>query len=691
MSITFRSTRQMIPSLVLLLLLAACGSSASPQPADGSAVDAPSSNDARVADASRPDASRPDASRPDASRPDASLPDASRPDASLPDRGAADAPADGAPSDSTNGASDLETTDTSTRADSGSHPNAPRILSLTANPLPLTPTTSTTITALVTDPDGVADVIGGVLLQPGAGVYGSFKAGGGPGTFLFTIDWKALDKMETIGFSSGGIKRLVRAEFFDQAGHRGGQDLSIELRCDKATDGACAGACRDLSQDVKNCGECGRSCPSVPNGEAVCSAGKCETRCRTNYHACGNSCLSDFSPQSCGNRCTPCAAPKNGTAECRNSSCWVTCDAGHRFCNGECPVCPANANQTYCGSGNVCLATTCADGFYPCAGGCCAWSVETVDNFGDVGKECRLIIDDKDTLHLLYQHTAGSIYYATKTSAAAAWNREVAAAGWGGLGLTLDANRSPHISYWDGSYGSEIRYAARSAGGSWKSEVIDRPHVVLISRGTSVAIHPITGEPHVAYQTYTLGLRYAQRKAQTWSNSLLDRDSSTPTLAFAQDGTLFLGYHNWDFDFVMFGPYPSAQSIATSSLGNANHFVLDSKGHAHVAYVVGSGVRYAHNGSGKFVIETVPSSGDGERYVSIAIDSDEQPHIAYYDAKKKGLRYARRLVNGKWQTSTPVVASNVGTWPSIGVDSNDRPYIAFYDAGNTQVMLVWQK
>jgi S-layer family protein len=90
----------------------------------------------------------------------------------------------------------------------------------------------------------------------------------------------------------------------------------------------------------------------------------------------------------------------------------------------------------------------------------------------------------------------------------------------------LDDGR-PAVAYLDGS-NAELRYAERSAGGTWSDVLIDADgDGTSTSVGSELSLLTLTsGRPAVAYYDLTNGeLRYAERSAGgTWSDVLIDAD-----------------------------------------------------------------------------------------------------------------------------------------------------------------------
>jgi hypothetical protein len=74
---------------------------------------------------------------------------------------------------------------------------------------------------------------------------------------------------------------------------------------------------------------------------------------------------------------------------------------------------------------------------------------------------------------------------------------------------------------------------------------------------------------------------------------------------------------------------------------------LDSTGKAHVAYG-GDHLYYASYDGTSWSGETVDTGNNVGQYVSLYIDSEDHPHISYYDGYYRFLKYARNL-GGGWE------------------------------------------
>jgi len=71
---------------------------------------------------------------------------------------------------------------------------------------------------------------------------------------------------------------------------------------------------------------------------------------------------------------------------------------------------------------------------------------------------------------------------------------------------------------------------------------------------------------------------------------------------------------------------------------------------------------------------------------AIAFDKNGVLHLAYYDEGSKNLKYASRSAGGTWSSATTVDSGiQAGQFVSVDIDSQNHPGIAYYDANNADL------
>lgn len=178
-------------------------------------------------------------------------------------------------------------------------PDGPEIITLSVNSTRLTEDETLVVTAIVTDPDGIADVIGGELRDPVNGTYGAFATGAQEGAYSLTLSWSALHQVSSIE-GPGDIARELQAHFFDSAGNETIKSLSLTFTCGVSGESFCDAKCVDMQTDAEHCGACRTALEETEcsEGALVCDdpiSRVCDDSCEPNtVTSCG----------SCGHDCT---------------------------------------------------------------------------------------------------------------------------------------------------------------------------------------------------------------------------------------------------------------------------------------------------------------------------------------------------------------------------------------------------
>ena len=115
----------------------------------------------------------------------------------------------------------------------------------------------------------------------------------------------------------------------------------------------------------------------------------------------------------------------------------------------------------------------------------------------------------------------------------------------------------------------------------------------------------------------------------------------------------------------------------TETVGQYASLAFDSSNNPHIAYYDFSNgsLKYAERVGGVFTTEVVDAGGDVGMYASLRLDRDNNPHIAYYGKSHYELRYARRIGSGSpWEIfvldNPGTIFGHPGSWASLAVGIN---------------------
>jgi hypothetical protein len=126
---------------------------------------------------------------------------------------------------------------------------------------------------------------------------------------------------------------------------------------------------------------------------------------------------------------------------------------------------------------------------------------------------------------------------------------------------------------------------------------------------------------------------------------------------------------------------------------------VDKSGRVHIVFDNGaaSGTETLYyglyDGTAWTFTQLDAAAGTG-MYASIALDSKNLAHVAYYDSVNKNLKYIRQMILGDGTVvwDEPTVAAedgNVGKTTSIAIDSDNRPHIVYLDDDTDGLMYTY--
>ena len=119
------------------------------------------------------------------------------------------------------------------------------------------------------------------------------------------------------------------------------------------------------------------------------------------------------------------------------------------------------------------------------------------------------------------------------------------------------------------------------------------------------------------------------------------------------------------------------------SAGEVGYYLsmdLDSNDYPHICYFDqgGGNLMYSRFNGLNWQKQTVDNENNTGWFCAIAVDSQDVVHIAYRDDTLQDLKYATNP-SGDWELETVDSEGNVGQFTDIAVDSADHPCIAYID------------
>jgi len=130
-----------------------------------------------------------------------------------------------------------------------------------------------------------------------------------------------------------------------------------------------------------------------------------------------------------------------------------------------------------------------------------------------------------------------------------------------------------------------------------------------------------------------------------------------------------------------------ATALSTASFAS---MAVDANEQVHIAYIdaTDSGLKYlTYSENGNWGVPQVVDAGDfAESRPSLAMLQDGSPAIAYYDPVNKDLKFAQ-LASGSWSTDVVDSKGDVGLNPAMIIDGNGRPTISYYASDKQDLRL----
>ena len=277
------------------------------------------------------------------------------------------------------------------------------------------------------------------------------------------------------------------------------------------------------------------------------------------------------------------------------------------------------------------------------------WQVETVPDVTG-GRFSSLRLDSFGNAHVVHQEGVDKMlrysFWDRRLNKWFSTNLERAS---GFCSLTLDSKQRPHISY-PGGTGVMHTYWD---GEQWQKRLVDA-HSRQIDYYTSIALD-LKDNPSISFYeevgaSGTIGhLRVLAWNGSYWSLKTVDADTGS---------------------------------------GKFNSMNSNSKGYPEIAYAnveYGNNnvsLRYARWNGQSWDTETLERNGTSKWSVSMVLDSNDVPHIAYTDVAKHLVKYVTRQ-KGKWefQTVDSIVQQAYPDRNGIALDGQGNPYVSYYDAG----------
>ncbi|MDA8718353.1 Ig domain-containing protein, partial [Candidatus Poseidoniales archaeon] len=263
----------------------------------------------------------------------------------------------------------------------------------------------------------------------------------------------------------------------------------------------------------------------------------------------------------------------------------------------------------------------------------------------------------------------GSCTYTTLSSSSSTISLEV--------GVTMTA----HTFDYSTPFLADDKQTAASSG-----DVGVGTHVALDSNGAVHICSKIAGS--------TNDLSYTTNASGSWQSATIDSTGDVGSecfIALDSDDDIHIIYRDTTNTDLKYATKTLAASISASNwdlsaadnnghVGNFGSIAIDSQDRLHIAYFSGTGTELKYgtkaSGSSTWSNEVVDTDDNVGKFTSIQVDSNDKPHMTYRDHTNTEMKYAHKM-GASWVTSTLDSTSSSGAGTSLAIDSNDHLHVAY--------------
>jgi hypothetical protein len=333
----------------------------------------------------------------------------------------------------------------------------------------------------------------------------------------------------------------------------------------------------------------------------------------------------------------------------------------------------------------------------PAFGQAYSWTVIKVDSTSFAGSYASLALGSDGFPRIACRAFGDDVEYLSES--AGGWTTEYPAfANPKFISLALNSTDEPSVSFFSNDDGT-LRFGEKQSG-VWSFITVDSDPFGATGFNSSLVLDA-SGNPRICYHSEgsAYSLRYAARTGGVWFMQNVDVAGLTGyQCAMALDGN---GYPRISYYSYTAGSLKFAYRNDSNDLGvwttevvdatgppNTNGFpdrltsiAIDSQGNPHIAYYDNAHgkLRYASKAGNTWTKTTVDAAGNVGGYVSLQLDATDQPFISYYDVDQQDLKFAH-LAQGLWRVLRVDSVGDVGRWSSLRLGPEGDPYIAYSDA-----------
>jgi len=254
--------------------------------------------------------------------------------------------------------------------------------------------------------------------------------------------------------------------------------------------------------------------------------------------------------------------------------------------------------------------------------------------------------------------------------------------------IGLDKFGRPHISYFDQDQ-NLLRHAFWNGLGWQRRTVISG----LNTQSTSLVVDS-KDQPHIVYCNSTGPLLHSQHNGIIWVKKTVDNSLAScdyATVAIDSNDNLHVAYiADGDIKYATFDGSTWTRTSFAAETGAYTSIDVDSNDNPKISFINGNTLRYfSYNGTDW---EKTSLSPQLQKWTSLEISSTNKPHITYYNmtGTNRTLGYAECIASNcnsaaSWNYTIIDNDADVGEYTSLALDTNNKPHVSYYDAVGTSL------
>lgn len=252
--------------------------------------------------------------------------------------------------------------------------------------------------------------------------------------------------------------------------------------------------------------------------------------------------------------------------------------------------------------------------------------------------------------------------------------------------MAINDSGISYIAYFDDA-NDKLRYSF-GVTGEWTTQILDNgirtgffPSLVLDSHNN----------PNISYfDRKNKSLKFIRQLGARWEDMTVAEnvDISAISLDLTKNDVPFILFFDLNHSDLMLAQY-SANRWTIRYVGDGSpeskniNLALDSQGNPHICYY-DNGLKYARYNSGAWETEVIEQGSGVGIYSSFVLDENNSPYLSYYNETDHSYEFAYQDGNS-WDHQTIDKDGNVGEYNDLVIDSMGSLHTSYYDETNTSL------